>query len=329
MSQTKLGLYALTLEFGALLQAFFGGSDELGLARYFIAHAGACALLAPALWLILPTRFKEPKLAVMLLIFGLAFGVPILGFAAVLISVLVVPRLPRKDHHPPFRTVPVPPLDPFQRVAKGFRQAGLRDFLGNDLVPVAGRMRALVALQQVPGRIASPLLRELLSDPAEDLRLLAYGLLERQEKRLSAAIHQELEQIEAIDATVRVKAARRLASLYWELVYQNLAQGDLRLFALRESLRHTQAVLLAAPGDAGMYLQLGRVLHELGRVDEAVPVYEAALSTGMPPTRVLPYLAELAYNRGDYNVVRSLMQRLHGWENQARLQPVIDFWKAT
>ena len=78
-----------------------------------------------------------------------------------------------------------------------------------------------------------------------------------------------------------------------------------------------------------MYLQLGRVLHELGRVDEAVPVYEAALSTGMPPTRVLPYLAELAYNRGDYNVVRSLMQRLHGWENQARLQPVIDFWKAT
>jgi tetratricopeptide (TPR) repeat protein len=266
---------------------------------------------------------------VLLLIFGLAFGVPVLGFAAVAISVLVIPRLPPVDRNPPFRAVPVPPLDPFQRTAKGFRQAGLRDFLGNDLVPLGARMRALVALQQVPGRIASPMLRELLSDPAEDLRLLAYGMLDTQEKRISAAIHQELQQLEAVDAGVRVQAARRLASLYWELVYQNLAQGDLRLFALRESLRHTQSVLLAAPGDAGMYLQLGRVLHELGRVDEAVPVYEAALSTGMPPTRVLPFLAELAYQRGDYNMVRKLMQRLQGWENQARLQPVIDFWRAS
>ncbi len=326
MSQIKLGLYALTVELAALYQALLGGSDQLQLLKYFAAHGVACALLALMGWATLPARLKNPRVPIILLIFGFSFAVPVLGFAATFVSLLVLPRLPDIDPHPPFRSVPLPALDPFQRISKGIRRSGLRNFLDNARVPVTSRMKALVSLQKVPGRVSTPLLRHLLTDPTEDLRLLAYGLLDGHEKKLNDAIHQELAEVESPNAVVKAMAHRRLSSIYWELVYQNLAQGDLRTHALEESLRHTRAVLRLLPGDAGMYLQFGRLLHEMGQIGEAVPVYEAALAAGIPPQRVLPYLAEIAYDRRDYGMVRNLMQRLRGWEHQSRLQPVIDYW---
>jgi hypothetical protein len=126
----------------------------------------------------------------------------------------------------------------------GFRQTGLRAVLSNSEVPTRSRMRAMVALQHISGRISSPLLRNVLNDASEDLRLLAYGMLDSLERNISRAIDKELDtlqkarEIEGQDTLgpVGIQAAEKLSALYWELVYQNLAQGDMRDHAIRESL---------------------------------------------------------------------------------------------
>lgn len=326
MSHLKLGLSAATLELGAWAQLALAGRSDAELALYFLVHAGAAALLALFGYAFLPAELSKPRLPILALIFSLVFFVPAIGFVAVAVATLAVPRIPRFAPKPVFESVVLPELDPHERVrGGGFRQAGLRGFLNNPRAPVPLRLRALVTLQNVPIRLASPLLRDLLADPTEDLRLLAYGILDAQEKKLNAAIHDELQRLQGGEEE-RLVGSRRLAQLYWELVYRELVHGDLRRHALEESLRHLRVALAAQASDPALQLQLGRLLHETGELETARAAYGAALALGLPASRVVPYLAELAFETRDFPLVRRLMGQLQDWRNLPRLEPVAKFW---
>jgi tetratricopeptide (TPR) repeat protein len=326
MSQTTLGLSALTLELAAWGQLAVAGNSDAELALYYACHAGASVLLALLAWGLLPPGRKQPRLPLIGLLFALIFFVPVFGFLGVAATLLALPLLPRFAPQFAFRSVGLPALDPHERTSgMGFRQAGLRSFLSNPQAPLATRLRALVTLQNVPTRVSSSMLRDLLADPAEDLRLLAYGMLDAQEKKLNAQIHDALQTL-AAGGREAERAQRRLAQLYWEMVYRRLAEGDLRAHALDQALRHGRACLERAPGDPGLQLLLGRLLHEAGDAAGADAAYRAALAHGIPPPRVLPYLAELAFEAQRFDEVRRIVALLREWGRLQRLEPVLRFW---
>jgi len=190
----------------------------------------------------------------------------------------------------------------------------------------------MVALQYVSGRTASPLLRTVLSDPSEDLRLLAYGMLDTLEKRINSNIDAEMGALRTAQAesgkfgTRTLESAQRLSDLYWELIYQDLVQGDLRKHAIQESLRYCDWVLNEQADNAQLCLRRGRLLHEQKRPDEAAQAYAQARELGLPATRVLPYQAELCFDRKDFAQARALMQELGQWSALPRLHPVVDYW---
>ena len=326
--QPKLGAVALSLEAAAWASLLPGSTDETSLLLYLVAHAGASAIFALAAIAVLPKRYTTPRGPVLLLMCGTGFAIPVLGFVAVVAGIVILRRMPPRDVSHAFRAVELPEIDLHQRSGTGFRQAGMRSFLSNAKAPVATRMRALVALQNVSGRIASPLLRDVLTDPSEDIRLLAYGMLDNKEKHLNGAIHRESQRLQAAPegSEQHADAAKKLADLYWELVYQELALGDLRIHALQRSLHFTQLSLARTPDDAALHLRHGRLLQSLGRPTEARAAYDRALALGMPKTRIIPYLAEVAYDLGDFATVRGLMHELGDWQSLPRLKPVIAYW---
>jgi tetratricopeptide (TPR) repeat protein len=328
MSQTKLGLSALALELGAWAQLAAAGSSDQALLTYLLAHGGAAALLALFAMALLPAGYREPRMPMLLLLFAVILFVPALGFIGTLVAILLAPWLPRLKGPASFGTVELPALDPHERVGgAGFRQPGMRGFLSNTTAPVPTRLRALVSLQNMPTRLASPLLRDLLADPSEDLRLLAYGMLDARERKLNRAIHRELRnRKEAADAAAAARSARKLAQLYWELIYQGLVQGELQRHAVEQALHYAQEALQSDTADGNLTLRLGRLLHAQGRKEEARTAYVDALALGLPATRVIPYLAELAFDAGDYNEVRKLLSVLRDWPGMPRLQPVIQYW---
>jgi len=331
MFQPKLALTALTLEASAWGSLLLGSSSDHTLLLFLLAHAGASALIALAAQALLPARLATPRLPVFLFLFGTGFVVPVLGFAAVAGGVFFLRTLAPRSRQDSFGAIELPEIDVHQGTGKGFRQAGMRAFLANTRAPVASRLRALVALQNVSGRVASPLLRNVLADPSDDIRLLAYGMLDKKEKLLNEAIHQQAGRLRRATegSAEHLDAARKLAELYWELVYQELTQGDLRAHALQQSLTYTTLALARAPDDAALHLRHGRLLQSLGQPHAARAAYHRALELGMPKIRIVPYLAEAAYDLSDYAGVSALMQELADWQSLPRLRPVIAYWNRT
>lgn len=328
MFQPKLGLCALTFESAAWAGLVLGTTSDRALLLYLCSHAAASAAVALIAIHFLPGRLQRPRLAVLLFLFATAFLVPAFGFMAVFAGIHLMHRLPPRPNEEGFSAIDLPEIDVHQRTGTGFRQAGMRAFLSNTKAPVASRIRALVALQNISGRVATPLLRNVLTDPSEDIRLLAYGMLDKNEKFLNEAIHEESRRRRTVgaDSQEYLDATRRLAGIYWELVYQELAQGDLRAHALQQSLAFTREALARNADDIGLNLLHGRLLQALGQPQAAREAYQLTLSLGMPKTRIVPYLAEVAYDLGDHLAVRALMDELGDWQALPRLQPVISYW---
>lgn len=330
LASGKLVLAAVLTE----SMAFYGlghfESQDAALAAYLGAHAPASAMLALAVFALIPAARSRPRISVLALLFSGIFFVPVLGFVGVLAAALLRHLLPVLKAPQRFFAVRLPDLDTHDSSGKsgqGFRQAGVRQFLKNGKAPVPQRLRAMVALSHAPSRIGSPVLRELLGDAEDDLRLLAYGLLDSREKRLNADIHDARRRLAAAgDETARSHIAHQLAALYWELIYQGLVQGDLLDYAVGEALRHTEQALRTLDKDPALHLQHGRLLQQMGRLDEAGAAYGRARELGLPASRVVPYLAELAFAQRDFAQVRSLLQSMKDWEGLSRLQPVLKFW---
>lgn len=337
MLNSKLGLWAILVELSAWAgPALLDGNSESALASYLVTHAVASVLLALFTLPVLAAEQTRPRLPMIGLMAVCSYVVPVVGFMGVLIGTLVL-RFYRASHHEDdFKSLQLPEFDLHQRMQSGFRQTGLRAVLSNSEVPTRSRMRAMVALQHISGRISSPLLRNVLNDASEDLRLLAYGMLDSLERNISRAIDKELDTLQkAREAEgqdtlgpVGIQAAEKLSALYWEFVYQNLAQGDMRDHAIRESLRYCEMVLAQFPNLAQHTMRRGVLLHACGRLPEAAEAYALAQQQGLPATRVLPYLAELSFEQRDFDKTRQLMQQLDEWSALPKLRPVIDYWNA-
>ena len=337
MLSTKLGLSAVLMELAAWSgPVLFNSHSDAALISYLIAHAIASTLLALLILPLLRGEQARPRTPILAFLALCSYTVPIAGFLGVFAGLLVLRYYRSPATHSHFDSLQLPEFDQHQRVKGGFRQTGLRSFLGNTEVPMDSRMRAMVSLQHVSGRVASPLLRNILNDTSEDLRLLAYGMLDTLEQRISRAVDHELKALHAAQiiegleqpGALTLKAVQNLSDLYWEFIYQDLAQGDLRDYASRESLRYCEQALALEPDNAQLCLRQGLLLHALGQFDQAALAYEKAHALGLPATRVLPYQAELSFARRDFTHTRELMQRLDQWSALPRLRPIIDYWSA-
>jgi len=325
----RAALAALALEIGAWSSLpLLAGRSDAALAAFLLLHALASVLLAVALLPLIPGRMARPRRGMLALMAAVSFAIPVAGFLGLVAAFPILTRQFVRHRAADFESLQLPEFDQDQRRPSQLRYAGLRTFLGQSAVPVPTRQRAMAALRHVPARTAAPVLRDALGDPSEELRLLAYGMLDQMEKRVNLAIAGELQAFEqaAAGSSRALQGAERLSDLYWELVYDELAQGDLRTHAIEQSLRFADIVLQSQPDHAALQLRRGRLLAESGRAQEAQEALDRAGSLGLPATRILPYLAQLRFEQRDFGGARALMRELDQWGALPRLRPVIDYW---
>ncbi|KVD82675.1 hypothetical protein WS63_31010 [Burkholderia stagnalis] len=203
----------------------------------------------------------------------------------------------------------------------------VKEGLLNRRTAIGHRVTALVAMRTMPVRAASPILHALLNDPADDVRLLAYGMLDKSEKRVTQQIVVERAKLaRRISDDERYRIDKTLAELHGELVYARLVEGDVYRNALEQADAHALRALHHQPQDGALWRLRGRLAFETGRLDDAEAMLVKAIACGFPRMRVLPYLAEIAYRRRDYAAVRRYLGDLPPVPPHL-LAPIADYWK--
>jgi hypothetical protein len=328
MIKFVLMAFALALETSAISTVLLSGSSDSVLILFLLQHAAASTLLALSGWYFIPERFRYPRWMITLIFFNFSFFIPLLGLLGVFTAVLFSGYRRHEKTSLPFAKLIWPEFVLSLREPEiKFSQGGIKSRLAESSIPTTKRLQSLLALQGIPARVSSPLLQDMLGDASDDIRLVAYGLLDSREKKITAQIHRELVNLRNAESKeMQLVVLRHLAELYWEMVYAGLALGDLRTHTLNQALAYADDALKLAQQDTGLQFLKGRILHELKRYEEAQLILESAMSRGLPESRVLPYIVEIAFDRGDYKTVQRLLSRISVSQITPIMKNSINFW---
>jgi hypothetical protein len=327
-----LWLAAIAAEVVALALLARGRADAATLAFFLPLHAIGCVLLAITIGMKFPPAYRRPRRYLWALLFGVNFFVPLIGLAASVLGVIGGTLFPNLLKPTAFRRVVEPDFTATRDYdLTRLRGGAVRARLRTQAMPAQARFEALLAIGANHSPAASAALREMLTDQVDDMRLLAYGLLDRREKEIAEALARERLILEAAQGVGDRDAARpvfgRIGQLYWELVYQELVQGDMATYATEQALIHTEQALRGDSADGPRWLLIARVRMRRGELREADAAFGAALEYGMRRIAVLPYLAELRYRQRRYADVRRLMYEL-GDQPAATLHAMQQYWAA-
>lgn len=302
---------ALLLEAGSWASLWVSAPELNQLLVFILSHGLACVMLSAAVWLLLPARYRSPLPWSPLFIFSLAFFVPVLGAVGVVAAIFPALYLPRKRDKQAWQAVGIPKLPyraQLQQHSPIFADGGLQDVLRHAPDPDQ-RLAALLATRRMAGKEAVPILKLALADPSDDVRLLAYSMLDKQESDIN--LHIQVALGELVDATAKAAGALhgRLARWYWELAYLGLAQGSVLDHVLAQASEHAERGLAAGAGGE-LFLLAGRIALERGDIERAEVLLSLAQENGMGAAQVLPFRAELAFESGRYHEIPDLLARL-------------------
>lgn len=195
------------------------------------------------------------------------------------------------------------------------------------------RVASVMALRRMDAQRAVPLLRVALCDPHEDVRLLAYAILERREKELRGRVDRLLSDLEDLAlenpnnlAAQRAPVLKALTEQSWELAHGGFVSGEVEARTLHAAVRYGHESLLHAP-DGSLALLLARICLRCRDARLALRYLRAADALGVATTVLAPHYAEVAYLLRRFAAIGPLLaQAGKAPSARPRLDAVVQFW---
>jgi hypothetical protein len=320
---------ALGFEIAGCRTLFTGAPPGYQMEAFFLLH-GASSMVGSAFLVgIMPLRYRQSLLAAFCFFFLICLFIPGLGLIGLLSSVWPAMYRVRHMQDKGYMQVAVPEL-PYQPLKVQqqpiYGQAGMVSILRHSPDPER-RIKAIMATRQMNSQEAIPVLKEALRDPADDVRLLAYSMLDAMEEEINTTIRSLLARLESEEAFQHQDLHERISNSYWELAYLGLAQGAVLRHVLNRSLHHLEQALAIGARDPGLHMQRGRLLMHQQRWDDAAEAFATAVEKGVPENSVAPYLAEIAFEKRDFNQVVTFIGRLGpSIRKSERLAAIAAYW---
>ncbi|MBP6018116.1 MAG: hypothetical protein KA735_01370 [Burkholderiaceae bacterium] len=325
-----VGLLALATQ-GLAIRVFFQPTGAIDPILVFFAWQVLAALMM-ALFTssVLLRRYRGPHSGIFIHVFAVCLFLPVAGQILFLSIILVAMAFPSVNKLADSTLVQNPKFVTYlvSRVTHG-GGARLRARLANSDGSTEDRMAAMVAVQSLPTHITDGMLRKLLTDPYEEIRLLAYGVVDSAEKAIMKRIFLAQEKLtDAVTSAEKNEVNSRLAELYWELIYQHLVEGEVHSYTLERVEHYAHEALEHRTKNAAMWYLLGRCALLRNKPDQAEEFFRNAQYHSFPADRLLPWLAEVAFLQRDFGRIGKMLIPLSNSTTSPLLQPSVRYWSA-
>lgn len=317
----------LLIELLAVWAFIAGWHAPVGLITLLLAHLIGCAVLIVGVYLALPPVYKRPLGGGFLFLATASVLTPPLGAIGLVLGMLPGLYFAYREKPQAWDALAIPDL-PFQPVTVDPDDVFMRDGLASVLTHFDDRNRrqqAIMACRHLPRRDAVPILRSGLSDKADEVRLLAYAMLNSIERDLEGQLNAVRDAI-AASGDVDGDLHEERALLFWEFSYLQLAKGSVEELMLTKS-RDAVDIALERQATAQRWLIRARISMALKEYDAAESALRHAEQLGLSTDDAAPRWAELAFKRGDYADVAPALRRVSArGANNPVMRPLMEYW---
>ncbi|WP_304544929.1 hypothetical protein [Sulfurimonas microaerophilic] len=280
------------------------------------------------------------------------FSMPVLGYVT---SILLAKLMVDMEYTEKVSNTNILNLDEFGisflEVERVFGEGSLNDLIHSQYAPKSKKLRALNVLSTNISPANLRIIKQTLSSTDDEIRMFGYAIIDKAEKRLAKNINKELERLKAADNAHNLhdaaEASKELAFLYWELLYTELSHESLNEEFLDQvetyaliSRRHylilldeiveenSQEHLQIINTLSKLHLLLGRVYMKNEAFEQALTEFTVAQELlDNDANFVLPYMAEIYFLMGKYNIVASILSKLQSLSINSTIYPILEQWK--
>ncbi len=323
-----LGIFAIILDLLAISSYGLTLSMLSETAIFLFLHLVAVFTLVSWSWQRMPAEFKETKFTHFIVMTIICILFPIAGPFAFMLWMNALMRIMQLADYTHVKGVDSPFFEEEEKFyPPQFSEGGAVGRLRHPELPVTKRVQAILAIDASTHRERTNIIRKALGDTEDEVRLVAFGLLENQEKDITDEIHHMravLDRLETPEKQALVQ--RRLSTLYWELIYQNLVQGDILEYSIERAEFYALEAKKILTNDMNIDILLGRFYLYKKEYDIALEAFKQADEIGAPSSRVLPYMAEIYFYQRNFKELRKLLARDHSLREAVSLSHVVKFW---
>ncbi|MEA3523270.1 MAG: hypothetical protein U9R50_09860 [Campylobacterota bacterium] len=311
---------------------------------FYAVHAVVSALIAFIASFFLLKRFEDNKHLFIGFVFLFNIAMPGVGY---LFTIWVIYYLLSVQYDKLLNNVSYINMIEFEtefpEIQRIFGEGSMSDLLSNGLAPTSLKMKALVSMADNITQKNLSLIKNSLSDKDDEIRLYSFAIIDKIERGINKSIHQKLNSfqensenmsnIDSKDITEKereeyIKLAEELTYLYWDMVYFELSDEDLKKYILQEVKRYAKIVLNAHLNHIGINVLLGKVYLMEKEYENASTCFAVAIENENETGFTHPYLAEIFFNQKNYRSTKSLLSNAKILQMNGTLYPVVEQWKS-
>ena len=302
--------------------------DSVGL--FYTLHITISTLFSFVASAVLRKRFKDHRYSVIAFFLFFNIALPGVGYFFTLwliyyflhVKYAKIPRSIQCINMNEFETG-------FPEINRIFGESSMEALFNGDAVSSSLKMKALVSMADNLNRHNLMMIKNSLSDKDDEIRLYSFSIINKMEQELNQKIHEALTQYQNISQKdEKIKIAEELAFLYWDMVYYELSDENLKRYMLNEVHKYAAYVLEHYPNHIKINVLLGRVYLMLESFDQSESCFLVAMQHEKNPDYIYPYLAEISYNKRFFNTTHSLIENASSMEHYHTLHPVLQQWKS-
>lgn len=299
------------------------------LLQFFLLHLLIASIFSWAAAHLLRRRYQDTQGALFLFFLFFNISLPLIGY---LFTLFLSYYLLYVKYEPVLintKMLNMEELDQdFPQVKRSFGEGSMVELMSNELATHGLRMKALSAMAENMTQKNIGMIKHSLSDKDDELRLYSFSLINNMEHGLNNKIHEaSLRYKNSQDEQSKADAAKEMALLYWEMVYFDLSDEVLKNYLINEALKYAKIAAAVRTHDKSINILLGKIYLAKEEFDNATTEFVIAIESGVESEYIIPYLAELYFQRGNYISIRSMLSLVESLKMSVTMYPVVAQWR--
>ncbi len=299
------------------------------LAMFYLVHGSISLIIAIIASLFLKERFKNHIATIILLFLMFNIAIPGIGY---IFTIWIVYYLLNVTYEKALTNAKYINMiefeNEFPEIKRVFGEGSMNELLSNDIASTSLKMKALVSMSDYITRENLALIKNSLSDKNDEIRLYSFAIIDNMERDINDKIHIKLKEFQESNSSIaKAKVAEELTFLYWDMVYYELSNDDLKKYILNELKKYATIVLKVNLHHTNINILLGKVYLMEEEYDKAASHFAMAIEQEDETDYALPYLAEIFYGMKNFRSVRSLLSSTESLNMNVMLHPVVSQWK--
>jgi len=189
--------------------------------------------------------------------------------------------------------------------------------------------KKVLAASNIKAALSVSLLKKAVEHTDDKIRLTAYQTLDRKVTGLNREIQRLEKKANVLEGLDKSNTWLQIASNYWELLTLEKEEPIARRQLLSKAAEAARKSISILPDNRNAHFTLGRILLMQRNPKDASAAFTVAMKLGMPREKIMPYLAEAAFDSREYHKIPKLLNSIDdAFKHYPPLSHVAQYWQA-